>query len=364
VSSPAGTKAASVAPSPEWEAVDTCDLCGSQRRRAGERYQVGEVECILYDCGNCGLAYVSPRPTPESIGRFYDTGYEAMHGIYLEPPVSRVVTPMLRRLLRVRYGPSPAGRRLVRLVVPWERKWRRILREQHLQAIAGLGAVLDVGCGRGYWLATMRRWGFECVGCEPDRAVAEAARAQGLNVHVGDLIQAAFPDGRFDVVRFSHVLEHVHSPLAVLTEVARILRPGGVVVVTVPNHVGLVANAFRETEDVPRHLFSFCPDTLARAMGAVGLQVVEARTETPTPRDLYSQFPPAFRRALVGRSDAEDALSQVNDLLDGQARRSNGEFRRLVGLIDVLGLGCQVVVVARKGEAPSVDPQDVACASS
>ena len=72
-----------------------------------------------------------------------------------------------------------------------------------------------------------------------DEKSVRNARSKGLNVHYGDLLAQKFESGIFDAVVMSHLIEHVPSPLSVLQESYRVLKPGGVLVVLTPNTASL-----------------------------------------------------------------------------------------------------------------------------
>lgn len=99
---------------------------------------------------------------------------------------------------------------------------------EEFERLRETGRLLEVGCGPGFFLAEAKRRGWQETGVETMEVLAEHARdASGLNVRVGDLAQSAFPEGHFDVVHLNEVIEHVVDPIALLTEMRRVLRPGG-----------------------------------------------------------------------------------------------------------------------------------------
>jgi SAM-dependent methyltransferase len=137
---------------------------------------------------------------------------------------------------------------------------------------------LDVGCGTGALLAALRQDGWAVQGVDPDATLARQAREErGLAVFVGDLAAAAFPNEHFDLVVLWHVLEHLPAPLATLGEVRRVLRPGGVAVIGVPNAASLQARLlgrYWAAYDVPWHLSHFSPGTLGKLLEQAGFRTV------------------------------------------------------------------------------------------
>ena len=101
------------------------------------------------------------------------------------------------------------------------------------------GRVLDIGCGQGFYLPLYARLGLTATGVEPDaQPRAEAARkaaALGFAVVDAPAERLPFPHASFDAVVMSEVLEHLPDPALALSEAARVLVPGGLLLVTVPH---------------------------------------------------------------------------------------------------------------------------------
>jgi SAM-dependent methyltransferase len=150
------------------------------------------------------------------------------------------------------------------------------VRELH-RYLAWPNRVLDIGCGTGELLDVIRATGNnQIMGIEPSGQAAEIARKdRNLKVKTGTLEQVNLPSASIDTVLLSHVLEHLPSPRSTMSEVRRVLKPGGVVIIWVPNAASIpacVLGRYWMGWDVPRHLYAFTPGSLHRLMDAVELE--------------------------------------------------------------------------------------------
>jgi 2-polyprenyl-3-methyl-5-hydroxy-6-metoxy-1,4-benzoquinol methylase len=89
------------------------------------------------------------------------------------------------------------------------------------------GRALDIGCGNGRFIRSMNSLGWRCEGVEFSETAVAVCRQAGLKVFHGELEKAGFDNGSFDLVTARHLVEHVADPAMLVTEIARILKPGG-----------------------------------------------------------------------------------------------------------------------------------------
>jgi SAM-dependent methyltransferase len=166
-------------------------------------------------------------------------------------------------------------------------------------AFAPAGRMLDVGCGAGWstWLFVER--GYEATGIDLNPAAFEPPPRDGLRLTVGSGTEIPFPDSSFDAVGTHQCLEHIPDPARMLSEMVRVVRPGGVVCVVGPNLLGLGCYVpiltryvwrnrplrtilFRPPE-MPRHPFgNTLPEALAglvRDVGRVARKSLSRRAE-------------------------------------------------------------------------------------
>jgi SAM-dependent methyltransferase len=145
-----------------------------------------------------------------------------------------------------------------------------------------IGQLLEIGCASGWFLAEARAVGYEVVGIEPADEMAVAARRRsGAEVHAAMLEDASLDPGSFDVAVAWHVLEHLAQPRDTLAGVRTALRPGGRLLLELPNIASL--RATRQGEDwyamePAHHVAHYSPgalDALLRASGYVP-EVVES----------------------------------------------------------------------------------------
>lgn len=238
-----------------------------------------------FRCVDCGCVFLHPMPDPATIATFYPAHYS----VFDEGSRTSRVSPLKQALLKRTRGythlhpPAP---------YPWLATMLAPLHKSGAPAYVPQGKLLDVGCGNGRYLYTMRMLGWDVQGVELSEDGVRACRASQLPVHHGDLQSASFPDAGFDVITVRHVIEHIREPHALMTELARILKPGGRLIIETPNSEALGralmgANWFHN--DVPRHLILYSPDNLAKLAALHGLDALEIRLET-TPKSILNSI--------------------------------------------------------------------------
>ena len=143
------------------------------------------------------------------------------------------------------------------------------------------GRIVDVGCGRGDLAAQLIERGWRASGVEPSEGACEVARARGIDARLGTLDTVDLEAEGYDAAVFQHSLEHVTDPSVALAKTRVALKPGGVVVVVIPNFGSWQRRRFGSRWfhlDLPRHRVHFTPKALARSMEQAGLSVVEIGT--------------------------------------------------------------------------------------
>ena len=247
------------------------------------------------------------------------------------------------------------------------RKMRNSVRElRKLEVVTGGRRLLDIGSSYGFFLDVAKKRGWRASGVEPAADAAAFSRRQyDVEVFTGYLSDAPYPRHSFDVVTIRHVLEHAPEPLRLLAEAAAMLRPGGVLLVAVPNQGSLASRALGSAWwwiDPPTHLSYFNAGTLTRAVRSSGFREVQQYTARGD--DEHIGFYLAFqanhllrRRArpvpAEGARSARDGLAEakpdrwrhVRAVVEGMAI----PLRPVGGALDSFGLGSELVMIARLG---------------
>lgn len=145
-------------------------------------------------------------------------------------------------------------------------------------------AVLDVGCSRGEFVDAAARAGFTAEGVEPAPDIAAAARALGRKVRTGLLAAQAYADHQFDAVSLFEVLEHLREPLPLLHECRRILKPGGILMISTGNAQSWTVAAmgarwdYFHMQTIGGHISFFNPRSIAAIARDSGFRVERIET--------------------------------------------------------------------------------------
>ena len=237
-----------------------CDFCGSSN--SIDLYQLKDWITKtpgvfqLVRCQSCNLLYLNPRPTWEELQGYYPEDYHP-YRVYAK---------------NAEYNLLQKARDVV-----WKRRAKAVLGYQPKG-----GRLLDVGCATGEFLFEIERQGvWECYGVEPVTFAAFIAKQEThAYIKEGTLQECAYSDQFFDVVTAWDVLEHTDNPNNTLREIFRILRPGGVLVLRIPDPDSYTARLFKSYWigfDAPRHLFGFPRSFVIRSLEELGFNIREVR---------------------------------------------------------------------------------------
>lgn len=201
----------------------------------------------------------------------------------------------------------------------------------------GVRRILDIGCGTGGVLPHLAPFG-RAYGIDPSPEAARYAQQRGVPIALGSGFALPFRDGTFEAVLALDVIEHVEDDVGFLGEARRVLRPGGVAVLTVPALPWL----WSSHDDVNHHFRRYVRATLERTVRAAGLEPVKI--------SYYNSFllPLAITRKIVHR------LNGTGDHLENLPGPANGVFRTIlaaekpiIGRMD-LPIGASLVCTARR----------------
>jgi SAM-dependent methyltransferase len=272
--------------------ITRCAICG---RASGAVALLGRDEFFgspgeftLVRCDRCDLVYLNPRPMPARLAAYYPASYYAFHAPAGLPSVASGSDFWARRFLAGR-GYGPGGRSWVAGVLAAGYGALRADRVRvgfhPVPVWKPGGRLLEVGSGAGFYLAEMKKLGWQVAGVEISPQACGAAReAYGLDIHCGTLADAPFPEGTFDVVAMFETLEHLPDPIFALRRAHALTAPGGVLIGSVPNFRALYARWFGPAYyplELPRHLYHYSAASLRRMLSAAGYGTVRIRTFTP-----------------------------------------------------------------------------------
>jgi SAM-dependent methyltransferase len=256
---------------------ESCPVCGTAGPRlwvqGPDRLHGRAEDYTLLRCAACSLVWLDRPPGPEEMHRHYTDAYHKLI--------------------------STAGSKT-------DKRWkaRKSDLAQHKQS----GALLDLGCSSGQFLASMQSDSWKLYGVEMSADCAKAAEARcGAQVFVGNVLDAPFPPESFDVITCFDVLEHLFYPRKVMEKVSKWLKPGGIFFVQVPNIDSAEARVFGtywHGLELPRHLFHYSPESLRFLAESTGLQQLslESRRNPAVGTSLRYVWDDAFRAVGIRRT--------------------------------------------------------------
>lgn len=178
------------------------------------------------------------------------------------------------------------------------------------------GRLLDVGCGAGHFVEAARVMGYAAEGVDPNPNAVAGARQRGLTVHHGSWDDMKGSEA-YDVVTMLDVFEHMEDPRGVLSRAREILKPGGGLILTLPNDLRPTPFGRDAFDYPPHHLTRWTPKALERFLESNGFEVKRG-WYTCFPTWEFSRFPIAWLQDRI--------LSLAKLLLYGRADKTLSEM--------------------------------------
>jgi SAM-dependent methyltransferase len=306
-----------------------CSLCASDKTEAVivlEDYGYGlPGQFPLVRCLECGLLYISPRPTVEEMGRYYPVNYA---------PYKTAIDDESWALMRW------VRRRNIR-------KYRRVVERY---TTVPLKKILDIGCSTGIFLDEMRSAGWCVEGIELSAAAVQYANKRfDLDIIEGRLIDVyeQIDAGSISAATLWDVLEHTYDPFKTLAILNTILSKDGIIVLTIPHWESLDRKVFANYwigYDAPRHLYVFTREVIRTLLQKSGFDIVDMHCAFGG----YYTLLPSIKNLANSHIKNEKIRRLLYQLLSVPGMR----FLTLPfdAVMDTLGLGNKLLVVARKAK--------------
>lgn len=213
----------------------------------------------LFECANCRMVFYNHKDYDYDLASLYEEGYfignEVSQGyndyFLLEKSLTKTFETRLNKINR--------------------------------QFACNYQDLLDVGCGPGFFLNVARKKGWKVKGVEISEFAATFAKKNfGLEVINGALEAGLFNPGSFDLVTLWDVLEHLPEPLDTLTEINKVLRPGGALVLTtgdIGSYFAKLCGSRWHLLNIPEHVFYFNQQSIQHILVKAGFNVVDIKYE-------------------------------------------------------------------------------------
>lgn len=243
-----------------YKQSNECDLCGSTESKflfesQDNMFPKIEGTYNIFECEDCGLIFIHPQPSPEDLAKHYPENYSVYNKNNEINHLRKIFSLMESLYYYSKYKSNKFNfLKFFRILFyPMNSLFRTT-------KIVENGNFLDIGCGLGYFLMTMKNLGMNPYGIEPGIVDYELAEKYNLKIFNKNLLDAKFDNDFFDVITLNHVLEHIPKPSETMKELNRILKTDGYLIIRVPISDSFAYRLFGKywgQLDTPRHLFTF-----------------------------------------------------------------------------------------------------------
>jgi 2-polyprenyl-3-methyl-5-hydroxy-6-metoxy-1,4-benzoquinol methylase len=233
--------------------IINCPICNSEKHsfwRKGEDHNVSHDEFKITSCDDCGFRFTNPIPTEKTIGEYYKSENYISHSSTKKGVINKIYHKVRERAIKQK--------------------------EQLITSLTNEKTLLDIGCGTGDFLGYCKEKNWNAIGLEPDGDARKLALENNkVDAFPLDHLKE-IPSSSKEIITMWHVLEHVYNLNQDIKEYYRILKPGGHLVVAVPNCSSHDADHYKENWaalDLPIHLYHFIPKDIDKLMSNHGMKL-------------------------------------------------------------------------------------------
>ncbi len=236
-----------------------CPVCNSdliKEQLTAKDYTVSQNNFSIWHCNACTARFTQDVPAQDDIGAYYASDNYISHSDTKKGIINSLYHLVRKRTLTAKK----------KLIVKATGK--------------STGEILDIGCGTGAFLHTMKAAGWSITGLEPD-AIARTKAAELYDIHPQESAKLfELKPATYNTITMWHVLEHVHDLHKYMKQIETLLAPGGKLFIAVPNYTSKDAETYKAhwaAYDVPRHLYHFSPQSIEHLLSQHGLQLTAVK---------------------------------------------------------------------------------------
>lgn len=237
--------------------ITQCPICNSSvfsKFLTTQDYFLTEQKFVINQCVGCGFKFTNPRPALDDLPKYYESTEYISHSNADKGLINRIY-----QIVRTHTLKSKA-----RLINTYVRE----------------GQILDIGCGTGEFLNTMKQNNFVATGIEPNQDARKYAKRKYRLVVYDEVDIFGLSKNHFDVITLWHVLEHVYNLNERISQLKELITEDGILVVALPNPSSWDAKhygKFWAAYDCPRHLYHFDQPAVKNLFNNYGFEIINQK---------------------------------------------------------------------------------------
>lgn len=225
----------------------------------------------IWECKECSCRFTSPIPNEREIGKYYESDEYISHSEKGTSLIDKIYKIVQKITLRSK-----------------KRKVENLFNRE-------AGFLLDIGCGTGDFLYTMKSAGWKVAGVEVN-PIARKIAEEKISTSVFSPSEFFKSNNKYNAITMWHSLEHLHNLKDYVQKIIDSLNKNGILLIAVPNYQSFDANYYKENwaaYDVPRHLYHFSFEAMEKLFDEFGFKIIE-----------YKQLPfDPFYISMLSNSD-------------------------------------------------------------